>query len=143
MLQIWTDGACLKNPGPGGWAWMIHGIVHSGGEAHTTNNRMELMGIIEALEKNPGFPVQIFSDSNYCCQAINDWLPGWIARDYRKANGDPVANADLMRRLSAAMQGRKVQAQWVKGHAGIPENEKVDRAASLMAHKAQSNQLGL
>src|SRR4249920_691726 len=134
QVQIHTDGACLGNPGPGGWGALLrHGKTErelSGGELDTTNNRMEMLAAIMALEalKSP-CEVTLFTDSQYVQKGIGEWLPNWIRRGWKTAGGDPVKNKDLWERLQAAAQRHQVRWQWVKGHAGHSENERVDQLA--------------
>ena len=133
-VRIYTDGACSGNPGPGGWgAILIHGDTErelSGGEAHTTNNRMELRAAIEALEalKRP-CRVDLFTDSQYLRQGVTAWIHGWKARGWLTADRKPVKNADLWRRIDAARERHAVTWHWVKGHAGDPLNTRVDALA--------------
>jgi len=133
-VLIHTDGACLGNPGPGGWGALLrHGETErelAGGEPDTTNNRMELLGAISALEalKAP-CDVVLYTDSQYVQKGIGEWLPTWIRRGWKTAAGDPVKNQDLWQRLQAAAKPHKVQWRWVKGHAGDPDNERVDKLA--------------
>ena len=134
QVEIHTDGACLGNPGPGGWAALLrHGKTEkeiSGGETDTTNNRMELMAAIMALEAlKSECTVVLHTDSQYVQKGIGEWLPNWIRRGWKTAGGDPVKNQDLWIRLQAAAQRHQVRWQWVKGHAGHPENERVDKLA--------------
>ena len=137
-VDIHTDGACLGNPGPGGWAALLcwRGIERelSGGEAATTNNRMELMAAIAALEtlKEP-CTVVLTTDSQYVRQGITEWMAGWIRRGWKTAGGDPVKNRDLWERLHAAAARHRVDWRWVKGHAGDPDNERVDQLARAQA----------
>ncbi|HLS83294.1 MAG TPA: ribonuclease HI [Arenimonas sp.] len=139
-VEIHTDGACLGNPGPGGWAALLrHGRRErelAGGEAQTTNNRMELMAAIMALEalKEP-CAVTLHTDSRYVQQGISEWLPNWIRRGWKTAGGDPVKNQDLWQRLDAATRRHQVGWRWVKGHAGHPDNERVDQLARAEAEK--------
>ncbi|WP_026802259.1 ribonuclease HI [Arenimonas oryziterrae] len=140
QVLIHTDGACLGNPGPGGWGALLrHGDTErelSGGEPDTTNNRMELLAAIMALEalKN-ACEVTLYTDSQYVQKGIGEWLPNWIRRGWKTAGGDPVKNQDLWLRLQAAAAPHKVQWRWVKGHAGDPDNERVDTLARLAAQK--------
>jgi ribonuclease HI len=133
-VLIYTDGACSGNPGPGGWgAVMIHGANEReicGGEAATTNNRMEMMAAIQALEalKKP-CEVELFTDSQYVKNGITEWLPGWKARGWRTAAKGPVKNEDLWRRLDEARLRHDVTWKWVKGHAGHELNERADALA--------------
>jgi len=142
-VLIHTDGACLGNPGPGGWGALLrHGDTErelAGGEADTTNNRMELLGAIMALEalKSP-CDVVLYTDSQYVQKGIGEWLPNWIRRGWKTAGGDPVKNKDLWQRLQLAATPHKVQWRWVKGHAGDPDNERVDKLARDAAIKASS-----
>ncbi|HET8554666.1 MAG TPA: ribonuclease HI [Rhodanobacteraceae bacterium] len=139
-VDIFTDGACLGNPGPGGWAALLRSKdrekLLSGGEQHTTNNRMELSAAIMALEAlNRACHVSLTTDSRYVMQGIEDWLPRWRARGWRTADGKPVKNQDLWQRLAAAADAHQVHWHWVKGHAGHIENERVDKAARAEAEK--------
>lgn len=135
-IVIYTDGACRGNPGPGGWAALLRQGDHvrelSGAEPDTTNNRMELMGAIRALEvlKCPS-AVALYTDSQYVQKGISEWLAGWIARGWRTAGKTPVKNMDLWQRLQAASAPHDVHWHWVKGHAGVPDNETVDRLANV------------
>ena len=134
IVEIYTDGACSGNPGPGGWAALLrYGDTEkelSGGESGTTNNRMELMAAIRALEamKRP-VSVRLFTDSRYVMDGITQWMDGWQRRGWKTAAGKPVKNADLWERLNAALAPHQVEWQWVKGHAGHEENERVDSLA--------------
>ena len=138
QVEVHTDGACLGNPGPGGWAALLRwgGIERelAGGEADTTNNRMELMAAIAALEalREP-CDVILTTDSQYVRQGILDWLANWIRRGWKTSGGDPVKNRDLWERLQAAAAPHKVEWRWVKGHSGHPENERVDVLARTAA----------
>ncbi|MDX1625637.1 MAG: ribonuclease HI [Wenzhouxiangellaceae bacterium] len=140
-VDIWTDGACSGNPGPGGWGAVLRsGDVErelSGGEAETTNNRMELMAAIRSLEalKRP-CRVRLTTDSNYVRQGMTEWLPRWKANGWRTASKKPVKNADLWKRLERAVAPHEVEWFWVKGHSGHPENERADRLATDQARKA-------
>ena len=140
-VDIWTDGACSGNPGPGGWGAVLRsGDVErelSGGEAETTTNRMELMAAIRSLEalKRP-CRVRLTTDSNYVRQGMTEWLPRWKANGWRTASKKPVKNADLWKRLERAVAPHEVEWFWVKGHSGHPENERADRLATDQARKA-------
>jgi len=133
-VDVWTDGACSGNPGPGGWgAILSYGGVEkelSGGEAQTTNNRMELMAAIAALEalKRP-CTVALHTDSQYLRQGITGWIHGWKKNGWRTADRKPVKNAELWQRLDAALGQHKIEWKWVKGHAGHPDNERADALA--------------
>lgn len=139
-IEIHTDGACLGNPGPGGWAallrWNGSEKLLSGGEPLTTNNRMELLAAIAGLEalKAP-CEVALHSDSKYVLQGISEWLPGWKRKGWKTASGGTVKNQDLWQRLDAAAAPHRVRWHWVKGHAGHPDNERVDAAARAVAER--------
>lgn len=134
QVEIFTDGACRGNPGPGGWGALLRfgGTEKelSGGEPETTNNRMELMAAISALEalKRP-VTVDLHTDSTYVRDGITKWIHGWKKRDWRTADKKPVKNVDLWQRLEAAAARHEVAWHWVKGHAGHPDNERVDELA--------------
>ncbi|CAH1648987.1 MAG: ribonuclease HI [Chelatococcus sp.] len=133
-VVIHTDGACSGNPGPGGWgavlAYKGHEKELSGGEAMTTNNRMELMAAIAALESlKRACTVDLYTDSQYVRSGITQWLANWKARGWRTADKKPVKNEDLWRRLDEAQARHTVSWHWVKGHAGHVENERVDALA--------------
>jgi len=132
----YTDGACRGNPGPGGWGVSLQYGQHrkelSGGEASTTNNRMELMAAISALESlHERCAVTLHTDSKYVLQGLTEWLPGWKKRGWKTADKKPVKNQDLWERLDAAATRHQVEWKWVKGHAGDPGNENADRLANL------------
>jgi len=133
-VEIFTDGACRGNPGPGGWAAILrYGDTEkeiAGGEPQTTNNRMEMTAAIEALSalKRP-CRVRLYTDSQYVRDGIMQWLRGWKARNWRTADKKPVKNVDLWQRLDAAAAPHQVEWIWVRGHAGHPENERVDALA--------------
>jgi len=138
QIEIHTDGACSGNPGPGGWAaLLLYGSSEkelSGGEPLTTNNRMELMAAIRALEslKKPCH-IALFTDSQYVQKGITEWLPGWLRKGWKNAKGEPVKNQDLWQRLQAAAGQHRIDWQWVKGHAGHAQNERVDALARRAA----------
>ena len=131
---VHTDGACSGNPGPGGWGAILtygeHEKQLSGGESHTTNNRMELMAAIAALEalKRPS-TVELHTDSKYVHDGISKWIHGWKRNGWRNAEKKPVKNQDLWQRLDLAMQRHEVHWRWVKGHAGHDMNERADALA--------------
>ncbi len=133
-VDIWTDGACSGNPGPGGWgvllSWRGKEKTVCGGESHTTNNRMELMGAIMALETlvRP-VPVRLHTDSKYVQNGITKWIKGWKRNGWMTKAGTPVKNADLWQRLDTARARLSVDWCWVKGHAGIEGNERADALA--------------
>ena len=133
-VTIWTDGACSGNPGPGGWGalmrWRGRERELSGGEAHTTNNRMELRAAIEALKalKKP-CEVELYTDSQYLRGGIMQWIGNWKRNGWKTAAKKPVKNADLWQELDAALARYQVNWHWVKGHAGHAENEKADELA--------------
>ncbi len=135
MFEIFTDGACRGNPGPGGFAALVRHQgrerLHTGAEPQTTNNRMELMGAIVALEGlAAGSQVLLTTDSEYVRQGITKWIHGWRANGWRTSQKKAVKNQDLWRRLDAAAAQHQVQWRWVKGHSGHAENELVDQAAN-------------
>ncbi|ABS67600.1 Ribonuclease H [Xanthobacter versatilis] len=133
-VAVFTDGACSGNPGPGGWGAILRFGAHekelSGGEALTTNNRMELMGAIAALEalKEP-CTVDLHTDSNYLKDGVTKWMHGWKRNGWRTADKKPVKNQDLWERLDAALKRHTLRWHWVKGHAGHAENERADELA--------------
>ena len=134
QVEAHTDGACLGNPGPGGWGALLrYGTTEkelSGGEVLTTNNRMELMAAIVALEAlSEDCAVMLQTDSQYVRQGITEWMPNWIRRNWKTAGGDPVKNRDLWERLHAATLRHHIDWRWVKGHSGDPDNERVDQLA--------------
>jgi len=133
-VVMYTDGACSGNPGPGGWGTVMMSGRHrkemSGGERETTNNRMEMMAIIagaEALKR--GCSVDIYTDSTYVMKGMTEWLDGWKQRGWRTASKQPVKNVDLWQRLERALDRHVVTWHWVRGHSGIPENERADELA--------------
>jgi ribonuclease HI len=137
-IEIHTDGACLGNPGPGGWAALLRYRAKerelSGGEVLTTNNRMELMAAIVALETlTEPCTITLHTDSQYVRQGITEWLPGWVRRRWKTSGGDPVKNRDLWERLQAACVRHRIDWRWVKGHSGDPDNERVDQLARAEA----------
>jgi len=140
-IEIFTDGACSGNPGPGGWGaflrWKGHEKEMYGGEADTTNNRMELMAAIQALESlNRASRVALYTDSTYVRDGIKSWIHGWKRNGWKTAAKKPVKNEDLWRRLDAAVGDHDVEWHWVKGHAGHPENERADELARQGISKA-------
>ena len=137
FIDIYTDGACKGNPGPGGWGVLLKSDGTEkelfGGELNTTNNRMEMMAVIQALEalKRP-CKVNLFLDSKYVLQGITEWIVGWKARGWRTASKEPVKNIELWQRLDAIVTngGHQIDWRWVKGHAGDPGNERADALAN-------------
>lgn len=135
-IEIYTDGACSGNPGPGGWGailrWKGHEKELYGGERETTNNRMELMAAIQALESlKRASAVDLYTDSTYVRDGITSWIHGWKRNGWKTAAKKPVKNEDLWRRLDSAIAAHNVEWHWVKGHAGHPENERADELARL------------
>lgn len=136
-IEIYTDGACKGNPGPGGWGALLKsGTVEKelfGGEALTTNNRMEMMAVIQALKslKRP-CKITLYVDSQYVLKGMQEWLAGWKARGWRTASKDPVKNVDLWQELDVLvnMSDHVIDWRWVKGHAGVPGNERADALAN-------------
>lgn len=135
LVEIWTDGGCKPNPGPGGWAAILRfkGTVRelSGGQAETTNNRMELTAAAEALAalKRPCM-VRLHTDSEYLKNGITRWHQGWVRKNWRNAAGDPVKNMDLWRLVLEAAKPHQIEWLWVKGHSGDPMNERADELAT-------------
>lgn len=135
-VEIFTDGACKGNPGPGGWGALLIAGGHKkeifGGEANTTNNRMELKAVIEALTalKRP-CAVVVHTDSQYVQKGISEWIHGWKARGWKTASKEPVKNVDLWQALDAAQGKHQIEWRWVKGHAGHDGNERADALANL------------
>jgi ribonuclease HI len=142
IVQLFTDGACIGNPGPGGWAFLLRHPASgrckegSGGEHHATNNRMEVTAVIRGLEalKAPS-RVDLFSDSDYVVKAVSEWMRRWKRFGWRKSAKATrqVRNADLWQRLDELLQTHAVTAQWVRGHVGHPENERCDQLATAAA----------
>ena len=135
VVEVWTDGSCKPNPGPGGWGAILRfrGVEKelSGAEPKTTNNRMELTAAAMALEtlKRP-CQVVLHTDSEYLKNGITRWHAGWVRRNWRNAAGDPVANMDLWRRLLDAVATHRIEWRWVRGHSGHPMNERADALAT-------------
>jgi ribonuclease HI len=135
-IEIFTDGACKGNPGPGGWGALLIADGHKkemfGGELNTTNNRMELKAVIEALSalKRP-CEIVVHTDSQYVQKGISEWIHGWKARGWKTAAKEPVKNVDLWQELDAAQARHSIQWRWVKGHAGHDGNERADALANL------------
>jgi ribonuclease HI len=135
IVYIYSDGACKGNPGVGGWGALLVSAGHrkeiSGGEANTTNNRMEMTAVIRALEslKRPS-TVEVHTDSQYVQKGISEWMVGWKRRNWHTADGKPVKNQDLWLQLDALSQLHTIKWKWVRGHAGHPENERADALAN-------------
>jgi len=142
IIYIYSDGACKGNPGVGGWGALLVSAGHrkeiSGGEANTTNNRMEMTAVIRALEslKRPS-TVEVHTDSQYVQKGISEWMTGWKRRNWHTADGKPVKNQDLWLQLDALSQLHKIEWKWVRGHAGHPENERADALANQGVLQAQ------
>ncbi len=134
MVEIFTDGACSGNPGPGGWGVLLRmqevETELCGGEPATTNNRMELLAVIQALERlSQPVTARVYTDSQYVQKGISEWIHTWKRRGWRTSTNGPVKNEDLWRRLDALAAGHTIEWRWVKGHAGHPDNERVDALA--------------
>ena len=135
VVEIYSDGACRGNPGPGGWGALLRAKGAEkelwGGEAQTTNNRMELTAVIRALDalKRPS-KVRLYTDSLYVMKGISEWITSWKRRGWLTADKKPVKNEDLWRELDRAASRHEIEWHWVKGHAGHPENERADRLAN-------------
>ncbi len=134
-VRIYSDGACKGNPGPGGWGallkWNGHERELFGGEGNTTNNRMELLAVIKALESiNRACQIEVYTDSQYVQKGIAEWITSWKRRGWKTADKKPVKNVDLWQRLDTLAAGHRVTWHWVRGHAGHPENERADQLAN-------------
>jgi len=135
-VEIYTDGACRGNPGPGGWAALLRSGDHereiSGAEAMTTNNRMELTAVIQALGAlKRTVRGRVYTDSQYVRQGVLEWMPNWKARGWKTADKKPVKNQDLWQALDLLCANHQLEWHWVKGHSGNPGNERVDQLANL------------
>lgn len=139
-IEIYSDGCCLGNPGPGGWCCILrfghHEKILSGGEPVTTNNRMEIMAVLAALRtlKEP-CQIHLHADSRYVLDALKSWIHAWARNGWRTAAKAPVANRDLWQELHTLMQRHEWQLTWIKGHSGHPENERCDAIAKQEAEK--------
>lgn len=138
--RLFTDGACLGNPGPGGWAYILRDVEadteaeDAGGEDKTTNNRMELTAVIEGLEALAGpARLTLIGDSEYVLKGLTEWMPGWKKRNWRKADKKPVLNVDLWQRLDELIAPHELTVEWVRGHTGHTENERCDQLATTQA----------
>jgi len=143
-IEIWTDGACKGNPGPGGWGALLRYGDHEkelfGGERLTTNNRMELMAVIEALSSlKRRCDVIVHTDSKYVQLGITEWIPNWMRRGWKTADKKPVKNADLWQRLHEVAARHDVHWRWVKGHAGVDGNERADELANRGVESVSSS----
>ena len=141
-VEIFTDGACKGNPGTGGWGALLVSNGHEkeifGGEPNTTNNRMELKAVIEALTTlTRPCHVVLHTDSQYVQKGVSEWMAGWKRRNWRTASGQPVKNQDLWLQLDALSQLHQIEWKWVRGHAGHPENERADQLANQGVLQAQ------
>jgi len=146
-VEIYTDGACRGNPGPGGWGAILRSGEHEkelkGSEALTTNNRMELTAAIQALATlKRGCDVALYTDSQYVRKGILEWMPQWKRRDWRTADKKPVKNVDLWQALEREIARHKIEWHWVKGHAGVPGNEHADRLANEAIDEMQRLAVG-
>ena len=135
VVEVYADGACKGNPGPGGWGVLLrvggHETEMFGGEAQTTNNRMELTAVIEGLRSlKPGTVARVYTDSQYVQKGISEWIHSWKRRGWLTADRKPVKNVDLWKTLDGVAQQHEVTWHWVKGHAGHPENERADALAN-------------
>lgn len=136
-IEIYTDGACKGNPGIGGWGASLRYQGKEkqlyGGELRTTNNRMELTAVIEALRalKRPGCLIDLYTDSRYVLDGLNQWLPGWKRRGWKTASKKPVLNQDLWQTLDELAQQHEIRWHWVRGHSGLPGNELADELANM------------
>ena len=139
-FTLFTDGACLGNPGPGGWAYILRScdgeIESSGGNSNTTNQRMEVTAVLQALSTlDSPSRVEIYADSQYVTKGLTEWMDGWIAKGWRNAAKKPVANQDLWQPLAVLRETHTITTHWVKGHSGHPENERCDELASAEAEQ--------
>lgn len=142
-VELYTDGACSGNPGPGGWAFILRHPASgkekevSGGDPVTTNNRMELQAVIEGLSAlTAASRVELFSDSQYVLNGLREWLPQWKARGWRTAGKQPVKNQDLWQKLDELASRHEIDFRWIRGHSEHPENERCDQLAVAAARAA-------
>jgi len=140
QYDLFTDGACLGNPGPGGWAFILRcgdeEVVQSGGEPDTTNQRMEVTAVLRALESlEIPAAVAIYADSKYVTDGLTQWMDGWLKKNWRNASKKPVKNQDLWKPLARLRERHEITTNWVKGHAGHAENERCDTLAATEAEK--------
>lgn len=141
-VELYTDGACSGNPGPGGWAYILKHPASgseredSGGEANTTNNRMELISVIRGLEAlSEPCRVRLVSDSQYVLKGLEEWLDGWKKKGWRNSRREPVKNVELWKQLDALRKKHEIRGEWIRGHSDHPENERCDRLAVAAAEK--------
>ena len=141
-IVVATDGSCLTNPGPGGWCWYADDSRWAaGGEAHTTNNRMELLAVLEALLALPAERALVIrADSSYTIDACTKWIHGWKRRGWKTAQGSPVKNREVIEAIDRALEGRAVTFEWVKGHAGHLMNEAADSRCRAAAEATKRDQ---
>ncbi len=142
-IQMFTDGSCLQNPGPGGWAALLRykgtEKMFSGGQFDTTNNQMELMAVIEGLKAlTKACPIELYTDSKYVLDGYTKWLDGWKKRGWKKSDKKPVLNKELWQELDKAAESHSINWHWVKGHSGHDENERVDQLARMEAERMKS-----
>lgn len=148
IVQIYSDGACRGNPGPGGWGVLLRYQSHEktlkGAEVHTTNNRMELMGAIKGLESlKKSCVVELYTDSQYVRKGISEWIVNWKKRGWKNSQKEPVKNVDLWQLLDETASRHEVTWHWVKGHSGHPENERADQLANLAIDEMLQQKLTL
>ncbi len=139
-FKLYTDGACSGNPGPGGWAFILRdpgsgkAKEHWGGERSTTNNRMELISVIEGLNTLPGpSRVEVYSDSQYVCNGLNDWIDQWKAKGWKRGRNEEVKNLDLWKKLDELRHVHQLSCHWIRGHNQHPENDRCDELAVAAA----------
>ena len=147
IVEIFTDGACSGNPGPGGWGAVLRYKGHekelSGGESQTTNNRMELTAAIVALESlTRGVEARLYTDSQYLRDGITGWIHKWKANGWKTAGKKPVKNVDLWKRLEIALERHEVEWHWIRGHSGHAENERADALARAAIEKVRASEAG-
>lgn len=142
QVNMYTDGSCLGNPGPGGWCCLMrsggHERVLKGADPQTTNNRMEIQAVLSGLQSlTEPCEVTVYSDSQYVLKAMSEWLPGWVRNGWKNSQKKPVANADQWKEMQIELQRHTIITSWVKGHAGHPENEFCDQVANEEAYAAR------
>ena len=147
MIEIYTDGACSGNPGPGGWGVLLRidneETELCGGEPATTNNRMELLAVIEALQSfTQPVTARVYTDSQYVQKGISEWIHSWKRRGWKTASKEPVKNEDLWRRLDALASGHTIEWHWVRGHNGHVDNERVDALARAGLEQSRRAEIG-